>query len=155
MDLRLRLARPDDVPALAALYADTARALGGWCYSPQQVAAWASFGADTPAFRSYIVDAQTFVAEDDAGSLLGFSGADDQGEVHSLYVRHDVLRGGIGTRLLAQVLFHGQARGLKHFCAWATPFSRPVFERAGFALVEVVQGEFAGMLFERYRVERC
>lgn len=85
--------------------------------------------------------------------MIGFSGADCQGEVRSLYVRHDVVRGSIGARLFAEVLADGQALGLKHFGARATPFSRPVFERAGLALVEVVQGEFAGMWFERYRVK--
>ena len=36
---RLRPATPADVPALAALYATTARTLGPGCYTPEQVAA--------------------------------------------------------------------------------------------------------------------
>ena len=42
--------------------------------------------------------------------------------------------------------------GARRFEAWATPFSRPVFERAGFALREVVTEPYQGGLFERYRM---
>ena len=34
----------------------------------------------------------------------------------------------------------------------ATPFSLPVFGRAGFALVRTARGPFQGEIFERYRV---
>ena len=151
---RLRRATAADVPALAALYANTARHLGPSCYAPEQVEAWAHFGADTPAFRDYVLNADTWLAEDGRGALLGFCGVSDSGEVHSLYVRSDLTRQGLGSRLLADALQRGAARGITHFQAWATPFSRPVFLRAGFVLAQVVQAEFEGVMFERYRVER-
>jgi putative acetyltransferase len=150
----LRRATADDVPALAALYAATAATLGGWCYTPEQVRAWAAFGADTPAFRAYVLEPETWVACDAAGAPLGFSGIDDAGEVRSLYVRHDVVRGGLGGRLLRHGLDRAAARGLHALAAWATPFSLPVFERAGFRLVQRVQADFHGAAFERLRVAR-
>lgn len=54
-DWHLRQAVEADVPALAALYADTAQRMGPWCYTPQQVQAWMSFGEDLAAFRDYIL----------------------------------------------------------------------------------------------------
>lgn len=148
----LRLATAADVPTLAALYRSTALALGNRCYSPEQVAAWARFAEQSEAFHRYVMDAETWVACGAQGEPLGFSGASSSGEVHSLYVRHDLVRQGLGTGLLAQVLARGRERGRHHFQAWATPFSRPIFERAGFRLAEAVQGEFEGVMFERYRV---
>lgn len=150
----LRRATAADVPALAALYAETARTLGHWCYTPPQVQAWAGFGVDTPAFRAYVLEPETWIAADAQGAPLGFSGIDDAGEVRSLYVRHDAVRGGIGSRLLAHGLARGAERGLLHFAAWVTPFSLPVFERAGFRLVQRVKADFEGVEFERLRVER-
>ena len=47
-----------------------------------------------------------------------------------------------------------QARDTHRLAAWVTPFSRPVFERAGFVLVRTVREAFEGVEFERYRVER-
>ena len=54
---------------------------------------------------------------------------------------------------IAQVA-RGAERGLLHFEAWVTPFSLPVFERAGFRLVQRVKADFEGVAFERLRVER-
>ena len=162
---RLRPATPADVPALAALYADTARGVGEWCYTPQQVAAWASFGQDLPGFADYVLKADTWLAEAqpgpgqaagerDAQAPLGFSGIDPAGEVKSLYVRPGLMRRGLASQLLAHGLARAQARGTQRFAAWATPFSLPVFQRAGFVLVERVSADFAGALFERIRVAR-
>lgn len=154
MDFGLRPAAPDDVPTLAALYAETARTLGPARYTSAQVRAWAGFGADTPAFRAYVLAAETWVAVDARGFALGFSGIDADGEVRSLYVRHDAVRQGLGSRLLEHGLARAAGRGLTALQAWATPFSLPVFERAGFVLVQRVAADFEGERFERLRVRR-
>ena len=163
---RLRLATPADVPALAALYATCARTLGHGSYTPEQVAAWASFGADLAGFAGYVLKADTWVVvaapglgtdpqwEPADAAPLGFSGIDDCGEVKSLYVRPDTMRRGLAGQLLAHALARAHARGIQRFAAWATPFSLPVFQRAGFVLVERVRAEFAGAMFERIRVAR-
>ena len=164
---RLRPATPADVPALAALYATCARTLGPGCYMPEQVVAWASFGADLAGFADYVLKADTWVAVAAAGPgvdpqqgepagvvPMGSSGVDDGGEVKSLYMRPDMIRHGLAGQLLAHGLGRAQARGLQGFAAWATPFSLPVFQRAGFVPVERVRAEFAGAMFERIRVAR-
>lgn len=145
----MRLATADDVPALAALYAAAARVLGPQVYSADQVAAWVSFGTDSPAFRDYILGPRTWVAGDPPE---GFCGIDGAGEVRSLYVRADLTRRGLGTRLLAHALAQARAAGRRDFCAWATPFSKPVFERAGFVLEHVVREPYQGVVFDRYRM---
>ncbi len=150
----LRLATAADVPALAALYAGTARALGAWCYTPEQVAAWASFGADTASFRHFVLGAKTWMATSVGDEEpAGFCGVAADGEVHSLYVRATLTRQGLGSQLLAHALAQARKQGLQHFSAWATPFSRPLFKREGFTLVATVTEPYQGVLFERYRVE--
>lgn len=145
----LRRATAADVPALAALYALCARTLGPQVYTPQQVAAWVSFGADTPAFREYVLGADTWVAGE--GAPEAFCGVDAAGEVRSLYVHPQHTRQGLGSTLLAHAL-HTADRA--DFQAWATPFSRPVFERAGFRLDRVVTEPYQGVVFDRYRMRR-
>lgn len=152
-----RLATTADVPALAKIYGDAARALGPSVYGPEQVAAWAQFGRDTPAFRDYVLKARTWVAEDDASAApLGFCGIGEEdshhGEVHSLYVRPGHTRQGLGGQLLAHALADARGRGLQSFSAWVTPLSRPLFLRSGFELIETVVAPYEGVLFERYRV---
>lgn len=55
--------------------------------------------------------------------------------------------------MLAPRLATARSQGVQHFAAWVTPFSRPVFDRAGFVLVRTSTESFNGVLFERYRVE--
>jgi len=63
-------------------------------------------------------------------------------------------RHGLGTEMLRRTLARAEADGARAFAAWATPFSRPVFLRAGFAWTRTVHEPFAGVMFDRYRVER-
>ncbi len=162
-----RPASADDVPALAALYRDAAQSLGPRVYGAEQVAAWASFADDHAGFRKYVLDADTWVCERVGArvgerladpAILGFCGVslhdDGPSEVHSLYVAPLSTRQGIGTDMLARTLRRAEAAGARRFAAWVTPFSRPVFLRAGFVLTQTVLSPFAGTLFERYRVER-
>jgi putative acetyltransferase len=152
--LRFRRACADDVPALAVLYRDAVLALAPQACTQEQVEAWAGFGADTPAFREFVLGAHTWIAEA-GGEPVGFCGIDDTGEVRSLYVRAGMTRRGIGTALLAHAIDDATVlRRISVFRAWASVFSRPVFERQRFRLVDVVESVHAGVVFERARVER-
>jgi GNAT superfamily N-acetyltransferase len=154
-----RPATAADVEPLAVLYADAAARLGPRVYTPEQAAAWAAFPRqDMAAFRRYVLGHDTWVAERaEDFAVLGFcgvGGAGEQREVHSLYVRPAASRQGIGGEMLRRTLARAEAAGARGFAAWATPFSRPVFLRAGFEWTRTVVEPFAGVMFERYRVER-
>ena len=58
----------------------------------------------------------------------------------------------LGSALLAHALADARLQGQTRFAAWATPFSLPVFGRAGFALAHTLREPFQGVMFERYRV---
>ena len=148
-----RLATAADVPALAALYGNTARELGPLVYGAEQVRAWQTFADDTPAFNDYVLKARTWIAEDESGPA-GFCGIAAGGEVHSLYVRADAVRCGLGTALLAHAIDDASRRGIDRLDAWATPFSLPLFRRAGFVLLRTVREPYQGVMFDRFRVAR-
>ena len=147
-----------DAFALAALYRDCALRLGPLVYTPEQSRAWASFADDAAAFSDYVLQADTWIAERVGDArLLGFCGASREGglrEVHSLYVTPMLTRRGLGTAMLRRTLQRAEHEGAARFATWATPFSKPVFLAAGFALAQTVTAPFAGVLFERYRLER-
>jgi putative acetyltransferase len=153
-----RPATPDDVHALAALYRDAALRLGPRVYTPEQTRAWASFAEDAAGFRAYVLDADTWIAARPGdGRLLGFCGVSREGqlrEVHSLYVTPARTRQGIGGAMLQRTLERALAEGATRFAAWATPFSRPLFQAAGFVETQTVTAPFAGTLFRRHRLER-
>ncbi len=152
-NVRLRPASSADVPGLAALFAESVRALGPSRYSAEQVEAWAAFAQETERFSAFILDAWTLVAEDDSG-LLGFAGLGADGHVTSLYVAPAAARRGVGSRLLTALLEEAGRRGLPLLYTEASEFSRPLFGRHGFTVEEVERVERGGVLFLRYRMVR-
>lgn len=149
-----RLATAADVPALAALYRDTALTLGLQVYTAEQVQAWARSTDDAAAFARYVLDAETWLDEDGEGprGFCGVAVQGDLGEVHSLYVRATLTRQGLGSALLAHAMAHARTQGAVRFEAWATPFSRRVFERAGLTLERIASEPYQGVVFERFRM---
>lgn len=145
---RIRIAEVADIPALAGLYADAVKVLGPAIYSPQQVAMWASFAEDLPAFSDFILKPTTFVAEDHTGPL-GFCGIELTGHVASLYTRYDSGRGGIASMLLRHAIDHAGQQGTTRLDTRASAFSRPVFEKFGFKVREVETVVRHGVEFSR------
>lgn len=64
------------------------------------------------------------------------------------------MRRGLSSRLLAHGLGRAQTRGIQRFTEWAKPLSLPVFQIAGFVLVEWVRTEFSRPPFGRTGVNR-
>jgi putative acetyltransferase len=151
--VRLRTATEQDVPALAELYAGSVLALGPEHYTDAQVASWASFASDTDAFRRFVIEPTTFIAQDDTG-VLGFCGIFDDGHIASLYVRPDRARLGIGTRLLEAALDYATLHHIEFVNAQASRLSQPLFLKLGFRTVRSEVAQRDGVGFERYLVER-
>lgn len=146
---RLRQATADDVPTLARLYEASVRRAGPAAYTPEQVEAWASFAREDEAFRRFVLDAHTLVAEE-SDRLLGFAGLTDQGLLASLYVHPDHGRRGLATLLLGALLERARTLALQEVRTHASDFSAEVFRRAGFTVELVETVERRGRLFRRH-----
>ncbi len=153
-EVAIRPMAPGEEHELSRLYQDSVLGLGPTHYSPEQVAAWASFGNEREAFTDFVCVPWTVVAEDATG-LIGFAGLEDDGHVPSLYVRHDRARRGVGSRLLEAVLQEAASRGMNRLYAEASLFSRSVFEKAGFQCERMEHSERRGVLFDRFLMARA
>ncbi len=147
----IRKATPADLPALASLYAEAVRSAGPSAYSEEQVEVWAAFADEAEHFRRFVLEPWSLVAEDETGPV-GFTGLAPDGHVTALYVRSDRMRRGIATALLAAVRDLARQRGIGRLHTEASAISRPVFERAGFRVVEIEMVERRGISFVRYRM---
>src|SRR5579883_1124642 len=101
--ITLRPYRPDDAPALLALFRDTIRRVNSRDYSPAQIAAWASDEIDPDAWASRFAGRFVVVAED-AGRPAGFAELEANGHIDRVYVSADHQRQGIGRVMLTAVL---------------------------------------------------
>jgi len=151
-DIALRIAAPQDIEKLRALYAAAVRGLAPGHYSPEQVAVWSGY-AQPPAFRDFILHPLTILATHD-GEPIGFCGVEPNGHIASLYVHPGHARRGIGSLLLRTALDRCPSPSDGHWSAEASLLSRPVFERLGFKQVAVEHSVRDGVGFERYRMRR-
>ena len=158
--LFIRLARPDDVPALRRIYAGAVRALAPGHYSPAQIAAWAGF-AGTDEFPAFILGVDTFVAQlggrvDGVPGAVpaGFCGIAADGHIASVYVAPGQARRGLGTALLEHALAAHPRPASGRWYAEASRLSLPLFLHRGFDEVGTERSERAGVAFERHLVER-
>ena len=78
----VRTAIKEDIPALAELYRNSVSKIAPQQYSPAQVEAWAAFATETESFTKFILEATTFIAEENNPTSNHFNYAIDQSPPH-------------------------------------------------------------------------
>jgi GNAT superfamily N-acetyltransferase len=154
--VRLRLARPDDVPALEALITRSARGLSVPYYTARQTEAAVRhvFGVDT----RLVADRTYFVLEENGrllacggwsrrrtlyGSDRAKSGPDpildpetEPARLRAFFVDPGAARRGLGRRLVDECLRAARAAGFRAIELVATLPGEPLYLACGFAAVE-------------------
>ena len=148
----LRPYRPDDAPALLALFRDTIRRVNSRDYSPAQVAAWASDDIDTERWFGRFSGRFVPVAEE-GGRPVGFAELEPDGHVDRVYVSADHQGQGIGRLLLSAVVAEARRVGLVRLFTEASITARPFFEARGFTVLAPQVVTVRGVEFVNYRME--
>jgi GNAT superfamily N-acetyltransferase len=155
--IALRLARLEDLAAIEALIARSARELSAGYYTADQVAGLLTyvFGADTLLIR----DGTYFVCESGGGALLAVGGwsrrgtlfgadrvkasedplldpATDPARIRAFFVHPDWARQGLGRRLFAECQSAARAAGFRTLTLVATLPGEPLYHALGFELTE-------------------
>jgi putative acetyltransferase len=149
----LRPYRPEDAPALLALFRDTIRRVNNRDYSPVQIAAWASDDIDLVAYAAKFTGRFVPVAEED-GRVVGFTDLEADGHVDRMYVSADHQGRGIARQLLAAVVTEARRLGLVRLYSEVSITARPFFESQGFAVEAEQVVVVRGVEFVNYRMER-
>jgi putative acetyltransferase len=151
--ITLRPYRPDDAPALLALFRDTIRRVNSRDYSSVQIAAWASDDIDTARWFGRFTGRFVPVAEE-AGRPVGFAELESDGHIDRVYVSADHQRRGIGRQLLTALVAEARRVGLARLFTEASITARPFFEAQGFAVLAPQVVRCRGVDFVNYRMER-
>jgi putative acetyltransferase len=149
----LRPYRPDDAPALLALFRDTIRRVNSRDYSPAQIAAWASNDIDTVVWAERFTGRFVPVAEE-SGHLVGFSELEADGHIDRVYVSADHQGRGIARQLLAAVVAEARRIGLVRLFTEASITARSFFEAQGFVVLTRPLVNCREAEFFNYRMER-
>jgi len=148
--MQIRAYQPStDLPALGALYRQTVLAIGPQHYSPQQVSVWASYGDDLDAIAPRLSQGITLVGTvDDQPIAFGQLAPADY--LAFLYCHSDHCRRGYASAIYDVLESHARQAGSAQITTHASVFSRPVFARKGFEVVEIEQANVKDVHFERY-----
>jgi putative acetyltransferase len=149
----LRPYRPNDAPALLALFRDTICRVNARDYTPEQVRAWASDDIDPAAWAGRFAGRFAVVAEE-AGRLIGFADLEPDGHLDRLYVSADHQRRGVAQALLSAVAAEARRLGLARLFTEASITARPFFAAHGFTVLAEQVVLCRGVEFVNYRMER-
>lgn len=136
MDYATRPARPEDGAALSAITLAAIRETARAAYTPEQVEAWSARVARSERIAGAFPGDFVRVAVDHADSPVAYFVLEADGHLDMLYCHPDHGGRGLGRRLLAEAELAARARDLTRLFTEASELARPVFERAGYHLIE-------------------
>ena len=148
----LRPYRPEDCPALAALFYETVHTVNAAHYTPAQLDAWApACGPDLAAWDKSFRAHRTLVAELD-GRLAGFGDLDPAaGYLDRLYIHKDLQGRGVATALCNALEEAAAGPVVTH----ASVTARPFFARRGYRVLRAQQVERRGVTLANYVMEKA
>jgi putative acetyltransferase len=131
----IRPFRTSDAEAIAALTLAAIRVTALRAYSPEQVAAW-SARYTVQRLRNGAAKGEIILVAADADDRpIAYTVLEASGHIEMLYCHPDHTGQGLGARLLAEAEMAARAAGMARLSAEASELARPVFARAGFALL--------------------
>lgn len=148
--MHVRTYRPQDLPALLALFYAAVHTGCAADYTPAQLDAWAPAEPDTAAWAAALSKGTALVAEE-AGQPLGFGAIGPDGYLDLLFVRPDRQGQGVGSVLC------GFLEGLYpagHVTVHASRTARPFFRRRGYQLVRTQQVARRGQTLTNHVMEK-
>lgn len=151
--MTLRPYTADDATATLRIFERAVTETARSRYSEAQVLAWLGGPRDETAWHERRAGARTVVAVVD-GEVAGFTDLRDDGYVDMLFVSPDHGRRGIGARLLEHVVEEAVRDGVAALSTHASKVARPVFERAGFVVMERETVHRGDVTLDRYVMRR-
>jgi putative acetyltransferase len=131
----IRAFREDDIDAIAALTLAAIRQTALRAYSPAQVAAWSARYSPAHLRQSAARGDVILVAADPAGRPAAYAVLEADGHLDMLYCDPLHAGQGLGFELLTEAEVAARALGIIRLYAEASELARPVFARAGYALL--------------------
>lgn len=135
MACTIRPFRTSDAEAVAALTLAAIQVTALGAYSPEQVAAWSARYTVQPLRDSAAKGDVILVAADADDCPVAYTVLEASGHIEMLYCHPEQTGQGLGARLLAEAEMAARAAGMMRLVTEASELARPVFARAGFALL--------------------
>lgn len=153
--MHIRVFRPADARALAALFFASVRTLGLCHYSQSQVEAWAPEIPDPVWYERRAADGRIFlVAADEEQHPLAYADLELNGHIDHLYCRPDYAGRGVASNLYDCLEQKGHEQGIVRLYVDASEAARSFFLRKGFAELQRREFSLLGVTLHNYRMEK-
>jgi putative acetyltransferase len=153
--MKVRPYKPEDAPALAALFHAAVHEIARLYYSRAQVNAWAPEVPDAERFQARAADGRTvLVAVDDADEPLAYGDVEADGHIDHLFCRPDAAGTGVTAALYAALEAAARARGIDLVYVEASEPARRFFVKRGFDLVQRHDFEISGVAIHNFEMEK-
>ena len=153
--MKVRPYKPEDAPALVALFHAAVHQIARLYYSQAQVDAWAPAVPDVGTFRKRAADGRTLlVAVDEEDAPLAYGDLEEDGHIDHLFCRPDAAGTGVTAALYAALEDAARARGIDLVYVEASEPARRFFERRGFDMIGRRDFEIAGVAIHNFEMEK-
>lgn len=154
----IRPYRESDAAAIAALTVAANRATGLRAYSPAQVDAWAARYLVQRLMDGAAKGDVILVAVNDADMAIAYTVLEQGGHLDMLYCAPEHTGKGLGLALLAEAEAAARQQGVTCLFTEASELARPVFTRAGYALLHrrdfTIPSEAGEVAIHNYAMEK-
>lgn len=131
----IRAFAPADTEAIAALTLAAIRQTALRAYSPKQVAAWSARYSPARLLEREVRGDVILVAADADDRPAAYTVLEADGHLDMLFCHPDHTGQGLGLRLLSEAEVAARALEAERLYTEASELARPVFARAGYALL--------------------
>jgi len=125
-----------DAASVCEIFYRSVREVGPARYSPAQLEAWAPKIPASEKWRRRCLEYETFVAENDAGEIVGWIAMTPNGYIDMLFCLPEATKRGVGAALYAAVERIAIDRGLPELTAHASAFAESFFKKVGWIVRE-------------------
>ena len=130
----VRRFEPEDAQRVCEIFYRSVHEVASARYNQEQIWAWAPKVPDPEQWLQRLRDYDTFVADSDEGTAVGWIATSPEGYVDMLFCLPEAVGRGVATRLYAEAERTAIARGLPRLTAHASLLAQPFFERHGWVI---------------------
>jgi putative acetyltransferase len=153
--MHVRPYKPEDAPALTALFHAAVHEIARLYYSQAQVDAWAPEVPEAAQFRARAADGRTvLVAVDDDDAPLAYGDVEADGHIDHFFCRPDAAGTGVAAALYAALEAAARRRGIDLVYVEASEPARRFFLKRGFHLIERRDFEIDGVAIHNFEMEK-
>lgn len=129
--INIRVAEPDDLPALQDIFVETVSHTCNKDYNPRQIKVWISSVENTVRWQNMMKDQLVLVACT-GGCIIGFATLDNRNYIDFFYIYSGYLRQGIASLLYDKIEAQAIHAATSELTADVSVTAKPFFEQIGF-----------------------